>query len=84
MEPKQEHKLISRADILLIVGIMILTIAGLFVWKKLQKPGAYVDILIDGTSVKTLQLDKDASYEVMQYGRCAGWQCDCARCRLPG
>ena len=63
---KQEHKLISRADILLIVGIMILTIAGLFVWKKLQKPGAYVDILIDGTSVKTLQLDKDASYEVMQ------------------
>ena len=66
MEPKQEHKLISRADILLIVGIMILTIAGLFVWKKLQKPGAYVDILIDGTSVKTLQLDKDASYEVMQ------------------
>lgn len=66
MEPKQEHKMISHADILLIVGIMILTIAGLFVWKKLQKPGAYVDILIDGTSVKTLQLDKDASYEVMQ------------------
>jgi hypothetical protein len=30
------------------------------VWKKLQKPGAYVDIMIDGTSVKTLQLDKDA------------------------
>ena len=47
MEPKQEHKMISRADILLIVGIMILAIAGLFVWKKLQKPGAYVDILID-------------------------------------
>ena len=30
--------MISRADILLIVGIMILAIAGLFVWKKLQKP----------------------------------------------
>lgn len=64
MEPKQ--KLISRADILLIVGILILAIAGLFVWKKLQKPGAYVDIMIDGTSVKTLRLDKDASYEVTQ------------------
>ena len=66
MEPKQEHKLISHADILLIVGILILAVAGLFAWKKLKKPGAYVDILIDGTSVKTLQLDKDASYEVMQ------------------
>ena len=53
MEPKQEHKLISRADILLIVGIMILTIAGLFVWKKLQKPGAYVDILLgEDTAVR--------------------------------
>lgn len=31
MEPKQEHKMISRADILLIVGIMILAIAGLCV-----------------------------------------------------
>ena len=77
MEPKQEHKLISRADILLIVGIMILTIAGLFVWKKLQKPGAYVDILIDGTSVKTLQLDKDASYEVMQDGSVTVQDADC-------
>ena len=66
MEPKQEHKMISRADILLIVGIMILAIAGLFVWKKLQKPGAYVDIMIDGDSVKTLQLDQDTSYEVKQ------------------
>ena len=27
--------MISRADILLIVGIMILAIAGLFVWKKI-------------------------------------------------
>ena len=58
--------MISRADILLIVGIMILAIAGLFVWKKLQKPGAYVDIMIDGDSVKTLQLDQDTSYEVKQ------------------
>lgn len=38
MEPKQEHKMISRADILLIVGIMILAFAGLFVWKKLKSP----------------------------------------------
>lgn len=30
MEPKQEHKLISHADILLIVGILILAVAGLF------------------------------------------------------
>lgn len=66
MESKQEHKMISRADILLIVGILILAIAGLFVWKKLQKPGTYVDIMIDGTSVKTLQIDEDASYEVKQ------------------
>ena len=58
--------MISRADILLIVGILILAIAGLFVWKKLQKPGTYVDIMIDGTSVKTLQIDEDASYEVKQ------------------
>ncbi len=66
MEPKQEHKMISRADILLIVGILILAAAGLFAWKKLQKPGAYVVIMIDGKSVKTLQLDKDVSYEVKQ------------------
>ena len=66
MESKQEHNMISRADILLIVGILILAAAGLFAWKKLQKPGAYVDIMIDGKSVKTLQLDKDASYEVKQ------------------
>lgn len=66
MEPKQEHKMISRADILLIVGILILAAAGLFVWGNLQKTGAYVDIMVDGTSVKTLQLNKDASYEVKQ------------------
>lgn len=66
MKPKQEYNMISRVDILLIVGILILAAAGLFVWKKLQKPGAYVDIMIDGKSVKTLQLDKDASYEVKQ------------------
>ena len=45
MEPKQEHKLISHADILLIVGILILAVAGLFAWKKLETPGAYVDII---------------------------------------
>ena len=66
MEPKQEHKLISHADILLIVGILILAVAGLFAWKKLETPGAYVDIMIDGDSVKTLRLDQDASYEVKQ------------------
>ena len=66
MEPKQEHKLISHADILLIVGILILAVAGLFAWKKLETPGAYVDIMIDGDSVKTLQLDQDTSYEVKQ------------------
>ena len=66
MEPKQEHKLISHADILLIVGILILAVAGLFAWKKLETPGAYVDIMIDGKSVKTLRLDQDASYEVKQ------------------
>ena len=66
MEPKQEQKLISHADILLIVGIVILAMAGLFVWKELQKSGAYVDIMIDGNSVKTLRLDQDASYEVKQ------------------
>lgn len=66
MEPKQEHKLISHADILLIVGILILAVAGLFAWKKLETPGAYVDIMIDGNSVKTLRLDQDASYEVKQ------------------
>ena len=66
MEPKQEHKLISHADILLIVGILILAVAGLFAWKKLETPGAYVDIMIDGKSVKTLQLDQDTSYEVKQ------------------
>lgn len=66
MNPKQEHKLISFADILLIVGILILAIAGLFVWKKQEKTGAYVDIMIDGKSVKTLSLDQDASYEVKQ------------------
>ena len=58
MEPKQEQKLISHADILLIVGIVILAMAGLFVWKELQKSGAYVDIMIDGNSVKTLRLDQ--------------------------
>ena len=66
MKPKQEHKLISFADILLIVGILILAVAGLFAWKKLETPGAYVDIMIDGKSVKTLQLDQDTSYEVKQ------------------
>ena len=66
MEPKQEHKLISRADILLIVGFLILAVAGLFAWKKLKTPGAYVDIMINGDSVKTLRLDQDASYEVKQ------------------
>ena len=40
MEPKQEHKLISHADILLIVGILILAVAGLFAWKKLKTPVA--------------------------------------------
>ena len=58
--------MISRADILLIVGILILAVAGLFAWKKLKTPGAYVDIMIDGDSVKTLQLDQDTSYEVKQ------------------
>ena len=67
MEPKQEHKLISHADILLIVGILILAVAGLFAWKKLETPGAYVDIMIEGKSVKTLRLDQDASYEVKQH-----------------
>ena len=66
MESKQERKLISHADILLIVGILILAMAGLFAWKKLETPGAYVDIMIDGKSVKTLRLDQDASYEVKQ------------------
>ena len=66
MESKQERKLISHADILLIVGILILAMAGFFAWKKLQKPGAYVDIMVDGNSVKTMQLNQDACYEVKQ------------------
>ena len=42
--------------------LLMLAVAGLFAWKKLKTPGAYVDIMIDGDSVKTLRLDQDASY----------------------
>lgn len=62
----QKNKTIVKADILLIAGILVLAVAGLFAWKKIQKPGAYVDIMVDGVSVKTLDLSEDTTYEVVQ------------------
>lgn len=66
MGENQEHKIISRADILLIVIVLLLAGTGRIIWKAMQKPGAYVDIMIDGTSVQTMDLGKDARYEVKQ------------------
>lgn len=65
-ERNAKNKTIVKADILLIAGILILAVAGLFAWKKIQKPGAYVDIMVDGVSVKTLDLSEDTTYEVVQ------------------
>lgn len=60
---ENEHKhTITKADCILIVLLLLIAVALLFSLNRFRTPGTYVDVMVDGASVKTFPLDKDARY----------------------
>lgn len=60
------EKTISKQDIMLIGGILVLSTACFLVNHFSRKTGYHVEISIDGKTVEEFSLDKDAVYEVEQ------------------
>ena len=60
---ENEHKhTITKADCILIALLLLIAAALLFSLNRFRTPGTYVDVMVDGASVKTFPLDEDAHY----------------------
>ena len=59
-----KNKLISAGDICLILGIILLCVAGVMFFKNNKQLGTKVDISVDGEVVKTMELSRNGEYIV--------------------
>lgn len=57
-------KIISKNDIILILGVLIIAFAFFIIMQINKKTGYNVSIMVDGDAVKTLSLDEDCEYSV--------------------
>lgn len=58
----KKDKIISIADIALIVGVIALCVAGIIFLKMNSKPGGKVTLSVDGDVVETFSLSEDTEY----------------------
>ncbi len=58
----------KRADIIIIVAILILAIGGYVITGSLKEYGAFVSVSVDGHEVKRLSLYEDIEYEIEGIG----------------
>ena len=65
IEERQKHT-ITKADCVLIGMLVVVAGAMLLIMCINRTPGMYADIMVDGTSVKTLSLENDTSFLVKQ------------------
>ena len=61
-------KYIKKADLILLAAILALSVLGFVVLRKNVSGSSVVQISVDGSVVKTLPLNKDASYKVGDSG----------------
>lgn len=64
-ENERKHR-ITKADIILIAVLLLFACAGVILLHRFRTPGAYADIMVDGTSVEKLPLDENISYTLTQ------------------
>ena len=62
---KNKDKLVSVGDVVLFLGIIILSVAAIVYTRSNLKVGARVQISVDGNVVEEFPLDEDKSYEVL-------------------
>lgn len=53
---------ISKGDILLLAGIVIVCMTALIIWNVTRKTGAYAKVMVDGEAVKLMPIDEEAAY----------------------
>jgi len=61
---QEESAIIKKSDIVLLVAILVIALITLACIMLTKKPGAKVQISIDGKVEKTISLDEDYEYQV--------------------
>ena len=62
-----KNKLITKADLILLIMIIILGTGTFFLVKMLAREGKHVRVSVDGKALMTVPLDKNDSYEIKGY-----------------
>lgn len=62
-EKGNSGKIINKADLILIISILIIGIVAFTLIKIFRKPGLNVAVRVDGEVVKELSLDKSSTYK---------------------
>lgn len=62
---KQDDKLIKRSDIILIAVVVVIAVIALAYIMLTKKPGATVEISVDGEVLESFDLSKDKEYQVV-------------------
>lgn len=61
---KQDGKLIKRSDVILIATVVIIALIAIACIMLTKKPGATVEISVDGEVVESFDLSEDKEYQV--------------------
>ena len=62
-----EKKLITKADLLMLILLVAAGIVGYISLKTFMKKGGSVRVTVDGQTVKTVSLDDDGEYSITGY-----------------
>ena len=64
VDGKQDDKLIKRSDIILIAVVVIIALFAIAYIMLTKKPGATVEISVDGNLIESFDLSEDKEYQV--------------------